>query len=195
MNKPTLNARIDSNALRLAVAAALAVTLAGCAVTPNPMSGNEIAARVASDKSKMYADQDPITGPVSLAEASARSIKYNLDHRLKMMEQTLAQGQLDVSRWDMFPRLLANAGYVHRSNELAYVIPPSNTASTTTLDRSRRLAAWNFRGMYWTLVRRTSAPRWPPTRSWSPKNVSARPCKTSSKMCAPRTGEHWARNG
>ena len=70
MNKPTLNARIDSNALRLAVAAALAVTLAGCAVTPNPMSGNEIAARVASDKSRMYADQDPITGPVSLAEAS-----------------------------------------------------------------------------------------------------------------------------
>ena len=144
MNKPTLNARIDSNALRLAVAAALAVTLAGCAVTPNPMSGNEIAARVASDKSRMYADQDPITGPVSLAEASARSIKYNLDHRLKMMEQTLAQGQLDVSRWDMFPRLLANAGYVHRSNELAYVIPPSNTASTTTLDRSRRLASLEF---------------------------------------------------
>ncbi len=132
---------------RAATLAALAVLIAGCAVTPTPLTPEEVARRVQDDRQKMYADQDPITGPLSLAEVSARAIRYNLDYRLKIMEEALAQGSLDVARWDMFPRLLLNAGYVSRSNDLVYVTS-SGVPSTTTLERNRRIASaelsWNI---------------------------------------------------
>src|SRR3712207_7253674 len=48
--------------------------------------------------------------------------------------------------WDMFPRLMVNAGYAHRNNDLVYVTS-AGVPSTTTLERSRRLASaelsWN----------------------------------------------------
>ncbi|MFT3802448.1 MAG: TolC family protein [Burkholderiaceae bacterium] len=128
---------------RLLAVSTLAVAMAGCAMTPKPMSPQDIAKRVEDDRAKMYADQDPVTGPLSLAEVSARAMKYNLDYRLKVMEEALAQGTLDVTRWDMFPRLLLNAGYVHRSNDLAYVTSSGQT-STTTLERNRRIASAEF---------------------------------------------------
>jgi outer membrane protein TolC len=128
---------------RIAAALSVSAVMAGCAVTPTPLSNQQIADRVAGDKSVMYANQEPVRGPVSLSEASARAIKYNLDYRLKIMEEALARGQLDVTTWDMFPRLLLNAGYVNRSNELAY-ITAGGIPSTTTLDRSRRLASAEF---------------------------------------------------
>jgi outer membrane protein TolC len=52
-----------------------------------------------------------------LAEAMARALKYNLDHRTRMMEEALAIGQLDLSRYDMLPKLTAAAGYSWRDNE------------------------------------------------------------------------------
>ena len=41
--------------------------------------------------------------PNHLADAIARGIKYNLDHRTRMMEEALAIGQLDLGRYDMLP--------------------------------------------------------------------------------------------
>ncbi len=127
----------------LVLSVAVAAALAGCAVTPQPFTKDDIAKRVQDDRQKMYAGQDPVSGPISLAEASARAIRYNLDYRLRMLETALAQGQLDVAQWDMFPRLLVNAGYVHRSNDLVYVTG-AGVPSTTTLERSRRLASAEF---------------------------------------------------
>lgn len=128
---------------RALLVAALAVFVTGCAVNPKPLTSEEVAKRVVDDNSKMYANQEPIRGPVSLSEVAARAIKYNLDYRLKVMEEALAQGTLDVTKWDMFPRLLANAGYVHRSNDLAYVTA-GGVPSTTTLERNRKLASVEF---------------------------------------------------
>ncbi len=143
MNNTPSTERSTRAVLRIAAALAMTAAMAGCAVTPTPLSNQQIADRVAGDKSVMYANQEPIRGPISLSEASARAIKYNLDYRLKIMEEALARGQLDVTTWDMFPRLLLNAGYVNRSNELAY-ITAGGIPSTTTLDRSRRLASAEF---------------------------------------------------
>ncbi len=96
--------------------AGLAV-LGGCAVSPEPMTIEQIEQRVAEDRQRMYADQEPISGLMSFSDVVARVMKHNLDFRLRMMEATLAQRQLDVGNWDMFPRLMANAGWVTRSND------------------------------------------------------------------------------
>jgi outer membrane protein TolC len=97
---------------------AVALLAAGCAVTTEPLSHGEIAERVRADRERMYADQEPVRAPLTLEEAAARAIKYNLDYRLHLMETALQQGNLEVSQFDMLPRLTASAGYVTRNNEL-----------------------------------------------------------------------------
>ena len=98
--------------------ACLAVALAGCGtVQPTPYEKEDISDRVTQDRASMYADQEPITGPVSFHEAAARALKYNLDYKLKLMENALSKDLHDVSLYEMLPRLVAGAGYVWRNND------------------------------------------------------------------------------
>jgi len=93
------------------------VVLGGCAVNPHPVDKQELANIVHRDHDAALAGMPGLAAPLSLDEAIARALKYNLDHRTRMMEQALAAGQLDVSRFDMLPRLLADAGYHYRDEE------------------------------------------------------------------------------
>jgi len=117
--------------------------LGGCAVQPKATTPEEVDARVRTDQARMFADQEPVTGPIGFHEAAARALKYNLEYRSKLMEEALARGILDVSRYDMMPRLLANAGYAWRSNDLALrsdqVVPNRVPFApySTSLDSSR----------------------------------------------------------
>ncbi|HEV3104267.1 MAG TPA: TolC family protein [Paraburkholderia sp.] len=93
--------------------------LSGCAIKPTPFTDAERAQTAQADRTSMFANQQPVSGPISLDEAMARAIRYNLDHRLKMMEEALAQHQLDLSNFDLLPRLTAQAGYTNRNHPLA----------------------------------------------------------------------------
>ena len=117
-----LNASIQAqaafkpNLLKLMVAVAFTATLAGCSVFPQLATKQEVETRVKEDVAQMYTNQEPITAAISLEEAVARTLKYNLDYRLKRMESALALQLSDYSKYDMWPKLLANAGYNTRSN-------------------------------------------------------------------------------
>ncbi|GGY14668.1 TolC family protein [Paludibacterium paludis] len=102
-----------------ALSALLLVALSGCAVTPAPFSLEERRATLAVDRQAMFGSQEPLGGPVTLQEAMARALKYNLDYRVKLMEEAMAQRQLDLSSLDMLPKLAAAAGYTSRSKENA----------------------------------------------------------------------------
>lgn len=104
--------------LRTLTAVCAAAILAGCSsFAPVPYTSDEIQERVAEDRLQMYADQEPITGPIDFHEAAARALKYNLDYKLKLMEDALAQSLHDVSTYEMLPRIVAGAGYAHRNND------------------------------------------------------------------------------
>ena len=97
----------------LAPVAALvsALLLSGCGtIKPEPLTQDEIGARVSADRAAMYRDQQPVSGPLTLSDAMARALKYNLDYRLKMMEIALSRGILDISQQDMLPKLMTDAG-------------------------------------------------------------------------------------
>lgn len=99
---------------------ALVVTalLGACASTaPKPYTEEETRARVVDDQARMYADQEPVTAPITFYDAAARALKYNLDYRLKLMESALAADLRDVSSHEMLPRLVASAGYSGRNND------------------------------------------------------------------------------
>lgn len=91
--------------------------LAGCSVTPQPFSQAERAAQVTTDRAALYVNQEPVQAPITLEEAIARALKYNLDRRVAVMEQAVQLRQFDLSRFDMLPTVVSEAGYHIRSNE------------------------------------------------------------------------------
>lgn len=99
------------------IAVLIATLLAGCTLLPEPATQAEVKTRVQEDVSQMYTNQEPISAPITLEEAVARTLKYNLDYRLKQMESALALGITDYSKYDMWPKLLASAGYNTRNND------------------------------------------------------------------------------
>ncbi|POZ59950.1 TolC family protein [Chromobacterium alticapitis] len=98
---------------------AIAAALTGCAVAPQPLSLADRQATLAADRQAMFGSQEPVTKPVSLQDAMARALKYNLDYRVKLMEEAMAQRQLDLSSLDMLPKLALAAGYTSRNKDNA----------------------------------------------------------------------------
>ncbi|AEC20413.1 putative efflux outer membrane protein [Pusillimonas sp. T7-7] len=105
--------------VRLNLLALAILGLTACSTTQlaSPYTKEEINQRIFHDREMMYADQEPVTHPITFYEAAARALKYNLDYRLKLMESALARNLVDVTRHEMLPRLTASAGYTDRSND------------------------------------------------------------------------------
>ena len=101
----------NKSLLTLAIASTIA--LSGCAT----INVSDRSQQAASDLQAMFQAQEPITHPISLDEAIARALKYNLDRRVKLMEEALAVGVKDVTKMSMLPKLTASAGYVTRNND------------------------------------------------------------------------------
>ncbi len=96
---------------------AIMSALAGCAINPVPVS-LETRDRLADEaRQRLFADQEPISQPLTLYQATARAIKYQAEYRAKLFEEAVSLGQLDVAQFDLLPKLTLNAGYTTRSNE------------------------------------------------------------------------------
>ena len=106
----------------LATCAVIALAV-GCTVTPKPLSDWERAVRVDRDIQEMFGSQrtEVVSKPISLYDAMARALKYNLDARLKLMEAALAEKQYNLTSVDMLPKISAGAGYAGRSKYEAVV--------------------------------------------------------------------------
>jgi outer membrane protein TolC len=127
--------------------------LAGCAIVPRPLTDAERTAEATNDLVEMFAGQAPIRHPLTLEEAFARALSYNLDQRVKMMEEAVAQNDLDLSRFDLLPKVIANAGYTSRSNvdassSRSVITGLQSLEPSTSTDQNRRTAdlslSWNL---------------------------------------------------
>jgi len=105
--------------VRLGSLTILAAALAGCAITPQPLAEEEQFVLALADREAMYAQQEPVTQAITLEEAIARAVKYNLQHRLMLMERALEDNLADVQGLDMLPKLTARAGFKTRDNTYA----------------------------------------------------------------------------
>ncbi len=105
--------------LRAFLLSSAVFAVAACAVAPEPFTAEETKARVEKDKALIFGSSAPITAPIGLEEAMARAIKFNLDHRVEMLNQVVSQRQLDLSSYDLLPKLVTQAGLSSRSNDSA----------------------------------------------------------------------------
>ena len=146
-------AKPTATGLYWSLIAAAAAALSACAVHPTPFTQSEHAKAARAGRVEMTAQQEAINGPITLDEAMARAIHYNLDSRVKMMEEALAQKQLDLANFDLLPKLTASAGYTARDRLLASrsvglasgstTVPPSYSSDKT--DRTYDIGfAWNL---------------------------------------------------
>ncbi|SEM62765.1 Outer membrane protein TolC [Pseudomonas sp. ok272] len=133
-------------------ASLLALAISGCAVKSEPIERSVSEQRAKSDLQTMYSGQEPLSGPLTLHQAMARAVKYNLEGRLKIMEEALAKRQLDLASFDMLPRMALDAGYAGRNNVSASSSQSVRTGaqsleSSTSQDRDRNVAdltmVWN----------------------------------------------------
>lgn len=134
---------------RTLILLAVTAVVAGCSVTPKSLTADEVRNRVTQDTARMYEGQEPISGPITMEEAVARALKYNLDYRLKRMESALAMGLTDYASKDMLPQLVANAGYRDRSNfsggtSIGLLDGIESNNPTSSDERSRTLRGIEF---------------------------------------------------
>jgi outer membrane protein TolC len=95
--------------------------LAGCATSPESITQQESAIFAADKVARVTANQEPIRSVVSLHEAMARAVKYNLDTRVEMAQSALKLRELDLADYKLLPSIVANSGFSGRDIQSASV--------------------------------------------------------------------------
>lgn len=138
------------------LATSLAVfTLAGCAnLKPEALQDADIVKQAQTVKGKQTAAVEAINGPLSLEEAIARAVKYNAERQVRIMEEAMAYGTLDLANFDMLPKFMANAGYRSRDSDLLTNLragPNSPITPGSTLSSSRQATTTDL-SFTWSLL-------------------------------------------
>ncbi len=94
----------------------IAMLLQGCAVNPVPLTEAELAAAGADRLARMDANQEPVSASIGLYEAMARALKYNLDHKVELMQMALANKKVKNASVDMLPSLVAGSSWSGRDS-------------------------------------------------------------------------------
>jgi multidrug efflux system outer membrane protein len=138
---------------RLTLALAVGTFLSACSVTTiEPLDPEIVSQQMSLDRDVIDAGKQGLEQPIDVYEAMARALQYNLDGRLKMMEEAMAIGAADVAEFDMLPRMAANAGYTGRTNTQAsssfsVLSRQQSLEPSTSTDLDRRTAdltmVWN----------------------------------------------------
>jgi outer membrane protein TolC len=134
-------------------AVVLSACAGGCAFVPQPLTDAERSAEANADLAQIFATQEPLTHALTLEEAFARAMSYNLDERVKLLQRQVAERDFELSKYDLLPKVIANGGASTRDNVLAsssvsvvnnsVTVPPS-TSTDNDLRFADLTASWNI---------------------------------------------------
>jgi outer membrane protein TolC len=91
--------------------------LLGCASPNKPIDTNAIAVELNQRLRDQIESEDKIDGQVSLYDAMARALKYNLDQKIELAEIVMRERQLEARSADMLPTLVAGMNGAARNND------------------------------------------------------------------------------
>ncbi len=74
----------------LAILLFLSLFVSGCSYIPVAFTKGELQEKAKSDRENITQNQEPVSGSISLYEAIARALKYNLDYHVEFAEKVLA---------------------------------------------------------------------------------------------------------
>ena len=110
---------------------------------PSPLTEQDTERRVAEDRRTLAANRPALDGPLTLHRAMAYALLFNLESRVRAMEQALALGELEVARLGLLPGLSARYGVTTRSNVRAsssqsVLTGRESLSASTSSDRTTR---------------------------------------------------------
>ncbi len=96
----------------------LLLMLSGCLTAPEAFTEKELKILAKFDKELLQKTRVPLTErPISLYEAMARALNYNLDLKLETSEKVLAEAELELTKFDQLPEFAADLDYAGRSKD------------------------------------------------------------------------------
>ena len=120
----------------------LAIFLVSCVARPERLDSASLS-NFAEDKiQRVTANQEPVVRPITLYEAMARAIKYNLDFHVELYNELLENRQLSTANLEMLPQFFANSAYNGRNNDAG------GSAAIIKYDKNRfngdAILSWNI---------------------------------------------------
>ena len=126
---------------RVFVLLAATTAIAACDIQPQPLTDSELMSIAQGRLTDVVGDdQEPVSGSISLYEAMARALKYNLDRQVELKEEALRSRELRLSEYDLLPDLVAQAEYTDRDNDpgsRSVNLETDSTSSTATRSSER----------------------------------------------------------
>ncbi len=129
---------------RVAAAVLFVATLGGC-VLPEPVTEGERLDVALKDLDAIARAQAPVEGRIDLYGAMARALRYNLDRRIRLVEQFYASGEFDLAKYKLLPDASIGGGYLGRSNQAgsssqSLLTGRQSLEPSTSLERDRGVA-------------------------------------------------------
>ncbi|MDA0780873.1 MAG: TolC family protein [Rickettsiales bacterium] len=126
-----------------------ALFLTSCATKIEPLTEDEIKKVVKQDAKFIAENRVSVDKPVTIYDAMAMALVNNLDYRVQLLEQAVAQGQFDVAKFNMYPKLNSTVGASHRnparvSNSESLATGLQSLEPSTSEDRDRSYGDLTF---------------------------------------------------
>ncbi|MGV0986279.1 MAG: TolC family protein [Limnohabitans sp.] len=136
--------------------ASVTMAITGCAnFQPEALQHAAIVQQAKVVKDQQAGSVESINGPLTLEEAIARAIKYNAERQVRILEEAMAYGTLDLANFDMLPKLMANAGYRDRDSDLLTKLrtvgSAGNPTPTNTISSARQATTTDL-SFTWSLL-------------------------------------------
>ncbi len=119
----------------------LVAALSGCAVTPSLIDDASLMGLTQTHLAMMSHTNEPIAGALSVYDALARALKYNLDAQVETVQAALRGDEIRLASAQMLPNLAAQAGFTARNNDLQTAkldVPTGIEAPASSISSDRR---------------------------------------------------------
>lgn len=126
--------------------------LSACSAASGPLTLSEQLETLEEDLRALFETKE-VEKPITLYQAMARALKYNMDHRLAVAEESVANGNVALARLGMLPSLEMKGQYIGRNNQSAsssqsYVTGTQSLESSISTEKHRRTgsleASWDI---------------------------------------------------
>jgi outer membrane protein, multidrug efflux system len=126
--------------------------ISGCALTPKHVTDQEQFNNTQAHLNQVLSDQEPVHRRLTLAQAIARALKYNLDHRVQQAQLMLESGSLKLAYMEMLPSLNVEANYSFRNNaQIQNLVQDGQVVQGDQSFTPRRVLSQN-RGLEWNML-------------------------------------------
>jgi outer membrane protein TolC len=131
----------------------LVAALSGCAVAPIPVDEASMIGLTQANLERVTQGNEPLVGSLSVYEAVARALKYNLDARVELYDTALRGAEVRLAGAQLLPSVVATAGYAARTSDLStgnldlptgIDVQPTSVSSDRGFSSGDATLSWNI---------------------------------------------------